>query len=113
MLCNNQGIGLTYLYTRPTLHGTVNNDIYILVGPRYDTMHTSSAQPNMQSHANVTTSVVKSFQQQALLSNALMSLPVFLGEKNSFNPWVNTAKMQLDIAMTKLTGAPLLVARCL
>ena len=47
-----------------------------------------------------------------------MSMPVFLGEKNSFDPWVkaveNAAKLPhqdpTNVAMTKLTGAALQVA---
>ena len=47
-----------------------------------------------------------------------MSMPVFLEEINSFDPWVtavkNTAKLShqdpIDVAMTKLTSAPLQVA---
>ena len=62
--------------------------------------------------------MVKAFQQHALLSNTLVSIPVFSGEKNLFNPWVtaveNAAKLlnqdPIDVAMMKLTSAPLQVA---
>ena len=49
-------------------------------------MNRSSTQPNVQSHVNVTISMVKAFQQQALLSNTLMSMPVFLGERICLTP---------------------------
>ena len=117
-LCNDHSIGLNDQYTRPTLSGTVNNGIYIPVRLRYDNMNRSSAQPNMQSHTNVTTSMVNAFQQQVLLNKALMSMPVFLEEKNSSQPWIttveNAAKFShqdpIDVAMMKLTSALLQVA---
>ena len=96
-LSNDHSIGLTEWYAGPTPCGTVNIGVYIPAIARCDNTSRSSAQPNMQSHANVTTSMVKAFQQQAFLGNTLMSLPVILEEKNSFDPWVpaveNAAKL--------------------
>ena len=117
-LHNDHGIGLSEWYARPTPHGAVNNGVFIPARPRYDNMNGSSAQPNMQSHTNLTTSMVKAFQQHALLSNTLMSMPAFLGGKNSFDPWVTTVEnaanlshqYPMDVAMMKLTGAPLQIA---
>ena len=108
MLYSNHISGLTNWYARPTAHGTINNGIYIPVRPRHDNMNRSSAQPNVQSHINETTSMVKGFQQQASLSNTLMSMPVLSGEKNSFDPWVTAVEISdklshqdhIDIAMT-------------
>ena len=69
ILHSSHGIGLTNWYARPTPHGTVNNGVYIPVRPGSDNTSKSSAQPIIQSHTNVTTSMLKAFQQQALLSN--------------------------------------------
>ena len=74
------------------MHGTVKNGIYTAARHRYENMSRHSAQPIIQSHVNVTTSMVKAFQQQALLCNTLMSMPVFLGEKNPFNPCVTAVE---------------------
>ena len=120
MLCNNHDIGLNDWYARPTLCGRVNNGIYMTVRPRYVNMN-SSEQPNIYNHANVAISMVKGFQQQALLSKTFLSMPVFSGEKNLFDPWVtaveNAAKLShqdpIDVAMMKLTGPPLHLATCL
>ena len=55
-------------------------------------MDRSSIQSNVPNQVDVTTSMVKSFQQQVLLSNTLMSMPVFSGKKNSFDPKVRANK---------------------
>ena len=112
MLCNNHSSGLTNWHARSTPCGAINISVYIPVRPRYDNTNRSSAQSNVQIHINVTTSVVKAFQQQTLL---------FFGEKNFFDPWVtaveNAAKLSqqdpINVAMTKLTRALLQVATCL
>ena len=86
MLCNDHNIGLTNWYARPTPCGTVNNGVDLPIRLRYDNMNRSSTKPNVQSHVGVTTSIVKAFQQPALLSNTLMSIPVFLRQKNLLDP---------------------------
>ena len=91
------------------------------VRPTYDNTNRSSAQLTISNQVDVTTSMVKAFQQQALLSNILMSMPVFSGEKNLFDPLVTVVKKvaklsyqdPIDVVITKLTGAPLQVATCL
>ena len=70
--------------------------------------------PNIQCHTIVTNSMVKAFQKQALL---IMAMPVFWGEENLFDYWNTTVENAakslhqdaIDVAMTKLTGAPLQV----
>ena len=69
-------------------------------------MNRSSAQPNMQIHVNETTSMVKVFQQQALLNNTLMSMPVFLGEKNLFDPWVTAVENAVSTLVHPMSNQP-------
>ena len=81
MLCNDYGNDSTYQYSGPTSCEIINNGIYIPVRQRYENTETSAVQPNVPNQVDVTTSMVKAFQQQALLSNTLMSMPVFLEKK--------------------------------
>ena len=75
----------------------------------------SSVQPNMQIHTDIATSMVKVFHQQALLSNILMSMPVFWEKRIHLSLGVtaveNVSKLSdkdpIEIVMTKLTSAPL------
>ena len=95
MLWNDHGNGLTNWYSGPTLHGTVNNGIYIPVRLRYDNTDRSSAQPNIQSHIDVTTSMVKAFQQQVLIEQYIdVHASNFVKKRINLTPGSQQWKMQ-------------------